>query len=75
MGHFIFIVLHVIAVLFVGVVLLFITIPLHIIYAATRRTRDKPKPQTHVICPSCRELVHKQASVCRHCRQVLVPQK
>lgn len=35
----------------------------------------EPTPQTHVRCPDCAELVRKEASKCRHCGCVLVPQK
>jgi hypothetical protein len=76
MGHVIFILLHVIALLF-GAVMLVITIPAHLIYSAVRmnRPRDKkPNAWTHVKCPDCRELVLKDASVCKHCGCKLVPQ-
>jgi hypothetical protein len=33
-----------------------------------------PTPQTHVKCPDCRELVLKEARVCKHCGLRLVPQ-
>ena len=38
MGHLMFIVLHILAIVF-GFVLLFITVPLHLIYAGTRKKR------------------------------------
>ena len=38
MGHLIFIILHILAVMF-GFVLLFITVPLHLIYAGTRKKK------------------------------------
>ncbi|MEW8230338.1 MAG: hypothetical protein AB2745_08445 [Candidatus Thiodiazotropha endolucinida] len=41
MGHFIFIVLHLVAILFTGFVFLFLTIPLHIIYAVIRSNGKK----------------------------------
>lgn len=31
-------------------------------------------PKSHVKCPECRELVFKDASKCKHCGTVLVPQ-
>lgn len=31
-------------------------------------------PDTHVRCPDCRELVRKDANVCKHCRAKLIPQ-
>jgi hypothetical protein len=79
MGHLVFFVLDLIALL-AGFVFLFITIPAHLIYAAIRSRkassqRDSPSPSTHVRCPDCRELVHKEAHVCKHCGCKLVPQK
>ena len=38
MGHLIFIILHILAVMF-GFVLLFITVPLHLIYTGTRKKK------------------------------------
>jgi hypothetical protein len=35
---------------------------------------DKPTPNTHVKCPDCKELVIKDANVCKHCGCKLVPQ-
>ena len=35
---------------------------------------DAPTPETHVKCPDCRELVLKEARVCKHCGCKLVPQ-
>ena len=32
-----------------------------------------PTPETHVKCPDCKELVLKEASVCKHCGCRLVP--
>jgi uncharacterized paraquat-inducible protein A len=73
--HAVFVVLHLVALLFAGPLLLFITIPAHIIYAAIASRRPaKPNPWTHVKCPDCRELVLKDANVCKHCGCKLVPQ-
>lgn len=33
-----------------------------------------PTPDTHVKCPDCRELIIKEAKVCKHCGCRLVPQ-
>lgn len=33
-----------------------------------------PTPETHVKCPDCRELVLKEARVCKHCGCRLIPQ-
>jgi|JI10StandDraft_1071094.scaffolds.fasta_scaffold1798142_1 hypothetical protein len=76
MGHFLFLVLHLIA-LVAGAVLLFVTIPSHLIYIAIKgRKQDSsaPSPETHVKCPDCRELVLKDARTCKHCGCKLVPQ-
>ncbi len=35
---------------------------------------DAPTPLTHVRCPDCRELVLKEARLCKHCHCKLVPQ-
>ena len=44
MGHFLFIMLHIIAMLFTGFIFLMATIPLHIIYAAVKG--NKPQAVT-----------------------------
>lgn len=78
MGHLIFFILHFIAILF-GLWLLVLTLPLHLIYGATRsggaKSSDEaaPSPKTHVNCPDCRELVRKDARKCKHCGTALVP--
>lgn len=35
---------------------------------------NAPTPKTHVRCPDCKELVLKEAKVCKHCGCKLVPQ-
>jgi uncharacterized paraquat-inducible protein A len=30
-------------------------------------------PETHVRCPECKELVHKEARICKHCKTKLIP--
>jgi hypothetical protein len=35
---------------------------------------DEPTPSTHLRCPDCRELVRKDARVCKHCGCKLIPQ-
>ena len=73
MGNFIFIVLHIIAVLF-GFWMLIITIPAHLIYVAVSgRSEPAATSETHVKCPDCAELVLKEARVCKHCVCKLVP--
>ncbi len=39
-----------------------------------RQARDAASPRTHVKCPDCKELVLKDARVCKHCSCRLVPQ-
>lgn len=33
-----------------------------------------PSPATHIKCPDCKELVLRDASVCKHCGCRLIPQ-
>lgn len=68
MGHLVFIILHIISVLF-GFVFLIVTIPAHLIYGAvvSGRNRDRPTEATHRRCPDCMEQVLKGAIKCRHC--------
>ena len=63
MGHLIFIVLHFIAIL-LGFVFLFITIPLHLIYAVQQSKVDRSQKRK---CPHCAEEVKIEALVCKHC--------
>ena len=82
MGHVVFVILHIVALLAFGVGLL-VTIPAHLIYAAIRSRGakppapvvfpDRPTPATHVRCPECKELVLKDATLCKHCHTKLVP--
>src|SRR4029077_1662471 len=75
MGHLIFLLMHFVMLLFFFVGLV-VTIPLHLIYAAvsgSKRDPNAPTPRTHVVCPTCREFVHNEASICPYCRQGLVP--
>lgn len=80
MGHLVFIILHLLAVAF-GAVLLFLTIPLHLIYAVNRRAAKRaakhappiPSARTHNRCPDCQEYVLKSANVCRFCGRSLQP--
>jgi hypothetical protein len=76
-GHFLFAVLHLIAILF-GLWALVITIPLHLIYAAVSGKKpgsagEAVSPETHARCPDCRELVRADAVRCKHCGATLTP--
>lgn len=69
-------ILH-IAAIFIYPLALFVTIPVHIFISAfsgSRAGEERPTPQTHVRCPDCKELVRKDANVCKHCRCRLTPQ-
>lgn len=35
---------------------------------------ERARPDTHVRCPDCRELVRKDATKCKHCGTALVAQ-
>jgi hypothetical protein len=75
MGHLVFLVLHVAALMF-GMAFLMLTIPLHLIYSlvATRSpARSDEDDGAHVRCPECRELVRADASKCKHCGSTLKP--
>ena len=39
-----------------------------------KEEEGKPSPKTHIKCPDCRELVLKEARVCKHCGCKLIPQ-
>jgi hypothetical protein len=39
----------------------------------SKRPTGTPTPNTHVKCPDCKELVLKEARVCKHCGCKLVP--
>ena len=41
--------------------------------AAQHRDPLAPSPKTHVRCPDCRELVYRDAKICKHCGITLVP--
>lgn len=79
MGHIVFVLLHLVVLLFFTWALI-LTIPLHVIYATLRAARNKPDPnaphwRTHLRCPECRELVRCDATTCRHCHTALDPKR
>lgn len=74
MGHVIFVILHILAVLF-GLVGLVITIPLHLIYAVVSN-KNKPVDVSKTrVCPFCKETVLKEAIICKHCGKDLPEEK
>lgn len=76
MGHAAFIVLHLAAALFAGAMLLFLTIPLHILYGAYTNRVPRPgavDPALQTFCPDCGERVLRVARKCRHCGGALTP--
>lgn len=53
---------------------LFALIAVLVLPALNRKDPNAPTPETHVRCPDCRELVLRDARVCKHCRCSLIPQ-
>lgn len=45
-----------------------------LVLPSLKRAPGEPTPETHVKCPDCRELVLKEARVCKHCGCKLIPQ-
>lgn len=72
-AHAIFLLLH-LAALLAAWPLAFITVPAHLLFLLIQSRSARPTPDTHVICPACRELVRRDARLCRHCRTPLIPQ-
>lgn len=82
MGHLVFVILHLVALLFAALLLL-LTIPLHLIYAVMRARSSQGRQAAEaarleralqVQCPDCRELVRWDARKCKHCGAELTPQ-
>jgi hypothetical protein len=50
--------------------------PIVIIFFRQTLTEENapPSPETHVKCPDCKELVRKDANVCKHCGCKLTPE-
>lgn len=77
MGHLIFIILHIVALIF-GAFLLLITIPAHLIYAAVESKKPSSNASPGVAtsgespltrnCPRCKEEIRPDALICRFCR-------
>ena len=64
MGHFLFIVLHIMAVLF-GIVGLIITIPLHLIYSSMNNTNTKKKSGLEELADSWKAVEAKRPKAVR----------
>ncbi len=74
MGHLIFLLLHFGVFLF-ATPWLILTVPLHLIFAAVsnKSKNESVNRFSHIRCPECRELVRKDARLCRHCHTELIP--
>lgn len=68
MGHTLFVALHVVALLFF-LPALFVTIPLHVIYAFFASKDDEAHQLATMLrpCPMCAERIQRAAIVCKHC--------
>jgi len=69
MGHILFLLLHLAAVVFF-MAALWVTIPLHIIYLAVTAAHppaDAPDKDELRKCPFCAEQIRKEAVKCKHC--------
>jgi len=40
-----------------------------------QQVEPTPTPESHVRCPECKELVRKDAKVCKHCGTKLIPEE
>lgn len=70
MGHVLFILLHLAALLFF-IPGLFVTLPVHIVYAfmAKKGSGATPAPAGFTWpCPFCKETIQRGSTVCRWCR-------
>lgn len=45
-----------------------------LVLPSKKQDPNAPTPDSHVRCPDCKELVLKEARVCKHCGCKLIPQ-
>jgi hypothetical protein len=46
-----------------------------LLIAGRKRGLDEPSPWTHIRCPTCKEMIRMDATVCRYCGQRIDPIK
>ena len=82
MANLFFIIAHICAILF-GVVGLILTVPFHLFYLNSKKSKNELSKQTKILekqekekkieesalvkCPFCAENIQKEAVVCKHC--------
>lgn len=59
---------------FIGLLFSLIALIIVLVLPSLRADKIAPSPDSHVKCPDCRELVLRDARVCKHCGCKLIPQ-